>query len=354
MKNLTLFLLLFVALESRAEIHFLKGPLAGAVEKATAESKPVMIDFITDWCRWCDTLDKRTYSDEEVAAFVNARVVPIKIDAEKGEGIAIAKKYGVTGYPTILLMHPDGEEIDRLLGYKPPDEFLTDLSNYVEGKNTMAAILAELKKKPDNTTMQYALARKYTDRNDWSGVQTAYTKVLELDPSNALGHREEAEYYVAVAKLRSDKDAGPLTTFVSTYPSSDMVRGAVSSLIRFHVKAKDADATRKVFETYIASHADDRSMMNNYAWSCAENLMNLEHAATVAARAVTLATDNGEKASYIDTQATAVFGLGKIEDAIRLEEQALTLMKDAPPKDRKTYEDTLAKFKAARTPASGG
>ena len=78
-QTLTIIFTLFVAASLQAEIRFLHGPFADAIKKAEAEQKPVMIDFITDWCRWCDTLDAR-----------NSNVIPIKIDAEKGEGIDLA------------------------------------------------------------------------------------------------------------------------------------------------------------------------------------------------------------------------------------------------------------------------
>jgi thiol:disulfide interchange protein len=134
-------LLIGAVMSATAEIHFMRGVLGDAVKKAAAENKPVMIDFITDWCRWCDTLDARTYSDKAVADYVNARMIAIKIDAEKGEGIDIAKKYGVNGYPTILLVHASGEEIDRILGFVPAEPFLITIRDYVNCVNTLPALV---------------------------------------------------------------------------------------------------------------------------------------------------------------------------------------------------------------------
>ena len=129
MRRILPVLLLSIAFSfaASADVKFLTGPFNDALARAGTEKKPIMIDFYTDWCRWCDTLDAKTYSDTQVSEFIAKNVVPYKIDAEKGEGIDLAKKYGVKAFPTILLIQSNGEEIDRLLGYMPPDKFLQTL-----------------------------------------------------------------------------------------------------------------------------------------------------------------------------------------------------------------------------------
>ncbi len=45
--------------------------------------------------------------------FLNPRFVCLKIDAEKGEGKTLAKRYGITSYPTFLVVDTMGQEIGR-------------------------------------------------------------------------------------------------------------------------------------------------------------------------------------------------------------------------------------------------
>lgn len=330
-----------------AEIKFLRGPLNEAITRARTEQKPVMIDFITDWCRWCDTLDARTYSDATVADYINSAVVPIKIDAEKGEGIAIAKKYGVRAYPTILLINANGEEIDRLLGYIPPEPFLKSVKDYVIGVNSVAQVRAAVEKNPDDPVVQFAAATKYVSRNEPALAVGHYRKLLELDPENKLGHNEEAEFAVAVDVLQSEKNGAQLEAFAAKYPESANARRALGTLVTVSLRGGDAEGARKYFLRYTAKFPDDAGMMNSYAWTCAEKKINLDHAAETARAAVALARTDNERAMYLDTQATVEFGRGNVTEAITLEEKALGLVKDAPPKERKEYEETLAKFKAA-------
>lgn len=65
------------------------------------------------------------------------KFVTIKInpeDSTRPENAEARERYQVSGYPTVVFVHPDGEVITRVVGYYPPQEFadaMTDaLSKY--------------------------------------------------------------------------------------------------------------------------------------------------------------------------------------------------------------------------------
>ncbi len=346
MKNVMLGALLLVAWNSSgAEVKFLNGSLGDAAAKAKAEQKSILIDFMTDWCRWCDTLDARTYPDKAVSEFVNATLVPIKIDAEKGDGIAIAKKYGVRAFPTILLIRADGEEIDRLVGYDPPEQFLKKVSDYMHGVNTLGALNEAAAKNPADASVHYRLAQKYGDRNDAAASTEHFQQMLALDPADKLGHNEEARYTIAMTSFMGSKDPAKVDDFLDRYPNSPMRRGALYTLWRTFTRDKDGEKAKKYFDLYLEINPRDAGMMNNYAWGCAEAGINLDHASAVAHQAVALASNPGERAMYLDTFAHVEFKRGNVRDAISKEQEALDLLNGASPKERKPYEEALAKFK---------
>jgi thioredoxin-related protein len=51
-------------------------------------------------------------------------LVPVSIDAESRAGAPVAQRYGVRGYPTLLVVDASGREVGRIAGFVPPDEFL--------------------------------------------------------------------------------------------------------------------------------------------------------------------------------------------------------------------------------------
>jgi thioredoxin-related protein len=344
-------LMLVAASPVRAEIHFLRGPLAGAIDRATAEQKPVMIDFITDWCRWCDTLDRNTYSDQAVASFINDNVVPIKIDAEKGEGIAIASTYNVHNYPTILLITPGGKEIDRILGYLPPEPFLASMTDLVHGVGTVSVLTRRVEESPGDPAAVYALAHRYTERNDLEEASTYFSRLMTLDPKDSLGHREEALFMVAYASFHRNKDITRMKEFAKEFPASDNFRDALQILIAGSLKNKEGDDAKAYLASYMQRWPDDAGLLNSYAWTAQENEVNLDHAAEIAGKAVAMTPDSGRKAAYLDTQATVEFKRGDVAGAVTLEQTALNLLKD--PKKRKPYEAALEKFRAGSQVTQG-
>jgi len=51
-----------------------------AWERAKQLDRPVLLDLGAVWCGWCDLMDRESYSRPEVAAFINANFVAVKVD----------------------------------------------------------------------------------------------------------------------------------------------------------------------------------------------------------------------------------------------------------------------------------
>ena len=100
--------------------------LPKAIEKAKAEKKLVLIDFTgSDWCGWCIKLKDEVFSKPEFAEYAQKNLVPVEIDfprkkqqsAElKKANAELAKKYGIRGYPTIVVLDGEGKKVGQL-GY---------------------------------------------------------------------------------------------------------------------------------------------------------------------------------------------------------------------------------------------
>lgn len=106
-----------------------------AREKAAAEHKIVFIDFYTTWCGPCKELDATTWQNSIVVALLSEKAVSLKIDAEKERDLA--RRYKVSAYPTLLLITPDGTEIDRLVGYRDAAKFADEFNAGLAGKTAL-------------------------------------------------------------------------------------------------------------------------------------------------------------------------------------------------------------------------
>lgn len=83
---------------------------------AEKEKKMIFIDFYTTWCGPCKMMSSEVFTQDQVGEYFNRTFVNLKVDAEKGEGVELAKKYQVKAYPTFVVLRADGTEVYRTAG----------------------------------------------------------------------------------------------------------------------------------------------------------------------------------------------------------------------------------------------
>lgn len=90
-----------------------------ALAEAKAKNKLVFADVYTDWCGWCKRLDRDTFSDPTMVAYLAEKYICVKVNAENGkENVKLAEDAEVTGFPTGLVFKSSGELLGKVSGYK--------------------------------------------------------------------------------------------------------------------------------------------------------------------------------------------------------------------------------------------
>ena len=111
-----------------------------ALKQAKDENRHVFVFFTgSDWCGWCHRLRDEVLSTPEFQAYAREKLILVELDFPrrksqsaklKEQNSKLAGKYGIRGYPTVVLLNSRGKQIDSL-GYQPggPGPYIERLRN---------------------------------------------------------------------------------------------------------------------------------------------------------------------------------------------------------------------------------
>ena len=145
MKQLILFTLLIAfGSVSAQKINWMT--MNEAVAAQAKNPKKIFVDMYTNWCGPCKLLDRNTFSNKDVANFINTNFYAVKFNAEGNEDIEangqsftnpsydpakasrrnsshqFTRYMGVRAYPTVLFIDEDGKLINKVKGYRTPQQ----------------------------------------------------------------------------------------------------------------------------------------------------------------------------------------------------------------------------------------
>ena len=111
---------------------------AKAQAAAKADHKLLLLDFTgSDWCIWCKKLEAEVFSKPEFQKYAADHLVLMTVDFPRAKPLAaavrkqnqeLAEKYGIEGFPTIIVLNSAGKQVGEL-GYEEggASVFLTEL-----------------------------------------------------------------------------------------------------------------------------------------------------------------------------------------------------------------------------------
>jgi thioredoxin-related protein len=205
-----------------------------AAEAATAQKKDLLVDFTgSDWCGWCIKLHEEVFAHESFVSGAQKNFVLVALDFPRSEEAKakvpnpernqeLAKKYGVQGFPTVLLMTPAGDVFGRT-GYAPggPEKYLESIDGMLTTGKTRMAEIAGLQK-------SFAAAKPGKERD--ALVATALTMLAGMS-SDDVG----IEKIAAIAKEATTSTDGAtveraVTALLKSGQADDAVRSKAEEL----------------------------------------------------------------------------------------------------------------------------
>ena len=310
----------------------------------------------------------------------------LSVDAEKDEGETLAEKFGVKGFPTYLVLNAAGETVDRWIGYGTPDSFLASLQGAVNDPSTVAEKHTRYEESP-NAYDAEKLGDIYSAEGDPEKAMSMYRAAVELnnepnaelsgkifytlasgyfremieldevqasaDAVLALDTSESTMTLVQVARMMGmigNKAGQPdlsrpylLAALEATEGTQepDMVDARRLLLLEkaLHIDHNLKAALQLKRDSMPEGRKESAGDLNNFAWWCFENKLNLEEAEKAARIAVEMAEPGNEKAMILDTLAEICNELDNCGEAVEIMQAAL---EEEP--ENEYYQKQLERF----------
>ncbi len=130
---------------------FIEDDYAKALALAAKEKKLLLVDFAARWCPGCVRLEKEIFGTKE---FKNRtrNFVKLKIDTDRFENSILSEKFNIKAIPSLVVINPQQQEIDRILDFQPQETINAFLLN-IEKDPTPLQELKEKAKQKDMATL---------------------------------------------------------------------------------------------------------------------------------------------------------------------------------------------------------
>ncbi len=365
-------------LYSRADgIVFFHGTFAEAKAEAKKQHKLIFMDCFTTWCGPCNRMARDVFPRQDVGDFYNANFICCKMDMEKGEGLDIAKTFGVKSYPTYLFLDADESVEHRTLGSKPSENFiddgkiaidpvrnlhgLTERFNKGDKDTAMLKQLMSITSGIDNTLCEKALSVYWNeipeyqiiDQPNWDVFSNYETNLQSPVFHFIAGDKKQfadkygdeavnnALYGKAATEIRiaaDTKDYGLFaiaTNFLKSCTDKQINVSAGTNSLRFYRKTDQWTDYVNYADDFLGKYGDNQEIYNSVAWEMVSNSndeMVLNKALDYINKSMKLDKNYGNS----DTWANVLYKLKRYKEAEAAAKESIELAK----KEKLDYAST--------------
>lgn len=208
--------------------------LADAVARAKQKQQFLIVKATAAWCAPCKAMDKTTFRDPRVAAWIKDNGLAIELDVDANT--ADAKALRIMAMPTMIAYKGD-QEFDRIVGFKDADQLMKWLDGVKVGKVHDADLVQKAKDAQDGKAVLSAhermeLADSLLESRRYEAAAAEYAWLWDHIP-------EEAP---ELAGVRVSFMADRMEQLVSMHPSAKAKFAALRDAVAVQLKEKPAAA----------------------------------------------------------------------------------------------------------------
>jgi thioredoxin-related protein len=197
-----------------------KTDFEAAKTKAKAEKKFLLVDFTgSDWCVWCKRLKAEVFDKDQFQNDAPKHFVLVELDYPAAKKLpdelrkqneTLRDKYKIRGYPTVLLMDPQGQVVAQT-GYRAggPEGYVKQLSEFMEVYATVGKMKKKLAsaKGLDRAKLLDKLVDAFVKLNNEVDELADWSKeIVKLDADNKAGLCVKHEFRLSMTECKNLKE----------------------------------------------------------------------------------------------------------------------------------------------------
>lgn len=168
-------------------------PFAQARDATKGSPKLLIVKATASWCAPCKRMDKTTWIDEKVVAWVRDNGVAVEFDVDENK--ALSEQLKIDAMPTMIAFK-DGAEFDRTVGYKDAGDLLAWLNDVKGGVRSIDKLAEKAKAAPGadagededvDVDAKYDYARALVSKGSYEEAAAEYVwlwkNMLKHEPS---------------------------------------------------------------------------------------------------------------------------------------------------------------------------
>ncbi len=222
--------------------------------------------------------------------YLTSHFVLFRADRTQKQGDETFNKFSIRATPTVMILDPDGSEVDWHVGYSPPAEkFHEQIDKSYKGIETFKYYAGLYAKNPKDVAVVFNLAKKYDRRYNQEKAIALYKEAIALDPEGTSGTTEfgrikipntqYAEFQIGYTLLFGMKiDPEPMKSFIKKYKTGEMVKTAYQRLSSYYSRSGSKEEAVKFFEEALAAVPNDPQLVSAFARKSISSKENIDKA----------------------------------------------------------------------------
>lgn len=237
------------------------------LETAKKNGQLLLLQFYSETCHYCKKMDKEVLGEKQVEEMCE-KIECVKVNASSDiEGIQLARKLGIRGYPTTVIMDGNGNLVSRFVGYRPLDVYTKGINGMIEKNREFHSAVKTVEKNPGDVKAHSTLAENSFARKDYLKALEYSNLIIKNDPDNSNGVTVRAYIIHAISILNVKKDHAEalksLDAVLQKWPKSKLAVNAMFMKAVIHIDAGNTKEARTVLLALKKKYPNEKEL-NSY------------------------------------------------------------------------------------------